>query len=221
MQQIELSEELKVLYSSQRKDPFLVDVPMMHYLTYDGNGHPSEADFQTACEALFNLAYIIKFKVARKQLGVDYKVSPMEVDWFLEKQSKPNLPTVISSSDDDPPIPENKARTITYTWKMMIMQPEFITPLMYGEAIVVARQSKPDIPFLKVHFEEIPYGKCIQCFHLGDYLKMNDTLAKMKAYGTSLGLSTEPFTHDVYLNDSRKTKPENLKAIMRVKVLEK
>lgn len=26
-------------------------------------------------------------------------------------------------------------------------------------------------------------------------------------------------THDIYLNDARKTKPENLKTIMRVKIL--
>jgi hypothetical protein len=49
---------------------------------------------------------------------------------------------------------------------------------------------------------------------------MNDTMSRMVDFGKEHGYETEPFTHDVYLNDNRKTKVENIKTIMRVKIIE-
>ena len=197
MNKFELDDDLKILYKSQKKEPFFVDVPAMNYITYDGVGHPAENDFQMACEALFSLSYIIKFKIARQKLNTDYKVNPMEIDWFLDKSTG----------------------KISFTWLMMIMQPHFITEKMYSEGIALAKETKPKINYDKVAFETKKYGKCVQCFHAGDYNKMNDTLLKMSDFGKANGYKTEVFTHDVYLNDSRKTKVENLKTIMRVKVI--
>ena len=199
MKSIELDEKLKVLYKSTKKEPFFVNVPYMNYITYRGTGHPSENDFQKACEILFPIAYTIKFKIVKTTLNIDYKVNPMEIDWFLDK---------------------NKGKT-SYSWLMMIMQPKFVTKKMYKEAIAILKESEKNLNCENAAFESIKYGKCIQCFHFGDYKKMNNTLTKMTKYGKTNGYETEPFTHDVYLNDSRKTNPENLKTIMRVKIFKK
>jgi hypothetical protein len=43
----------------------------------------------------------------------------------------------------------------------------------------------------------------------------------MISFAKEKQLNCEKDTHDIYLNDSRKTKVENLKTIMRVKVCEK
>lgn len=104
MQKYEYDDTYKVLYRSTRKTPFFVNVPPMHYITYNGKGHPSGPDFQEACNSLFSLSYTLKFKVARPK-GFDYKVNPMEVSWFLDK----------------------KDGTIDFTWKAMIMQPACIS----------------------------------------------------------------------------------------------
>ena len=196
MEKFEFDESIMVLYKNKKKAPFFVNVPAMNYITYNGVGHPSGSDFQMACEALFSLSYIIKFKIVRSKLNIDYKVNPMEIDWFLDK---------------------SKGKT-SYSWVMMIMQPKFVTKKMYESAIVMLKSSKKNINSNKTEFKSIKYGKCIQCFHSGDYLKMNDTLAKMVEYGKTNGYETESYTHDVYLNDSRKTKVENLKTIMRIKI---
>jgi hypothetical protein len=198
MDKYELDDNLKVLHKSSKKEPFFVNVPSMNYITYNGVGHPSENDFQMACEALFSLSYIIKFKIVRDKLNMDYKVNPMEIDWFLDKTT---------------------GKT-TFTWLMMIMQPHFITKKMYNDGLILAKDTKKEIDYSKVSFETKKYGKCIQCFHAGDYNKMNDTMYRMFDLGKEHGFQTEPFTHDVYLNDSRKTKVENLKTIMRVKIIE-
>ena len=195
MKKYELSEKLKVLYRSTRKEPFFVDVPSLNYLTFDGLGHPSEDDFQIACEALYTLSYITKFEIVRKKLNVDYKVNPMEVTWYLDKRKE----------------------KIAFSWTMMIMQPEFITEEMISSAIEIARDKGKMIAYDRISYESVDFGKCIQCFHSGDQKNMNDTLGKMIAFADEHSLDCDQYTHDIYLNDMRKTKIENYKTIMRIK----
>ncbi len=85
MKKYEYDDKLKVLYKSTKKEPFFVDVPKMNYITYNGLGHPGEDDFQEACNSLFTLSYIVKFKIARPR-EIDYKVNPLEVNWHLNKK---------------------------------------------------------------------------------------------------------------------------------------
>lgn len=196
MKIVELSDDLKTLYSSTKKQPFIVDVPRLNFIMFDGKGHPAEKDFQLACEALFTISYILKFEIARKKLDVDYKVSPMEVDWKLEK---------------------NKDK-ILFSWTMMIMQPAFIEKEMIEEAIQLSIKKQKSIESNRLYFKTSSECKCIQAFHLGDYNKMNDTLEKMISVAKEYDFDYEQYTHDIYLNDSRKTRLENLKTIMRIKV---
>ena len=196
MEKYELEEELKPIYKSTKKEPRLVNVPTMSFLCFEGSGHPEEADFKIACETLYTLAYLIKFEIARKKLDIDFKVSPMEVKWHIDK------------------VKDQKK----FTWIMMIRQPEFVTTEMVNEAISLAKTKGKAIAFERVAFKKVDGGLCIQAFHLGDYQLMNDTLEKMIALAKENGLSYEQYTHDIYLNDSRKTKTENLKTIMRIKV---
>lgn len=195
MKKYELSGNLKTLYRCTKKEPFFVDVPTMNYLTFDGSGHPAQEDFQISCEALFNLSYIIKFEIARKELQLDYKVNPMEVTWYLDKSTE----------------------QISFTWTMMIMQPDFVTESMVEKAIRIAREKGKQLAYDRVHFQTVEFVRCVQCFHPGDYRMMNDTLAKMIAFAQKNGLSHDLYTHDIYLNDMRKTKVENYKTIMRIR----
>ena len=199
MEQIEESNDLKNLYSCTKKQPIFVDVPELNFLMFDGKGHPAEEDFQLACEALFTISYIIKFKISRKKLDVDYKVNPMEVLWNLEKGN-------------------NK---ILFSWTMMIRQPDFVNNEVLDEAIQIALRKLKKIEHIRLYLKKSTKCKCIQAFHLGEYNKMNETLEKMISLAKSKNLDYKQCTHDIYLNDSRKTKPENLKTIMRLKVFSK
>lgn len=199
MKAIELSNDLKPLYSSTKKQPVIVKVPKLNFLMFDGKGHPAEEDFQLACEALFTISYIIKFEISRKKYNIDYKVNPMEISWSLEK----------------------KKDNISFSWTMMIRQPDFIDNGIVGEAIQIAIQKQKNIEHKRLYFKVCEESKCIQAFHLGEYNKMNDTLEKMILLAKENNLDYDQYTHDIYLNDSRKTKPENLKTIMRIKVFNK
>jgi hypothetical protein len=50
---------------------------------------------------------------------------------------------------------------------------------------------------------------------------MEANLDKMIAFAESSGCTVpERKVHDIYLNDARKTKPENIRAIMRLPVID-
>ncbi len=196
MEQYILEDDLKFLYGCKRKEPYLITVPEMNYLTFDGTGHPEDPDFKLACEALYTISYILKFELCRKKLMIDYKVSPMEVKWELDKKTGKTL----------------------YSWTMMIMQPKFITKAMIDEAIEIAIRTGKQLEYTRLNFLVLKGGQGIQAFHSGDYNTMNATLANMKAFAQQNGFDCDQYTHDIYLNNATKTKTENLKTIMRIMI---
>jgi hypothetical protein len=121
---------------------------------------------------------------------------PMEVRWRVKRENK------------------------EFAWTMMLMQPDFVTPEWVDEA----RQKvlpKVDAALLEqVHFETFAEGMCVQFLHRGPYAGMDACLDMMLAYAAVQGaLVPVRSAHDIYLNDIRKTKPENLQAVMRLPVI--
>jgi hypothetical protein len=61
-EKFDFKKELAQLYAPKNKDWELVDVPIMNFLMVDGEGDPNTArDYSDAVEALYALAYAIKF----------------------------------------------------------------------------------------------------------------------------------------------------------------
>jgi len=198
MEKIDLTKELGHLYAYTKKVPTLVEVPKMNFIMFDGTGHPNEKDFQISAEAIYAVSYILKFEIARKKHDKDFKVMPMEVIWNLDRSNG-----------------------LSFSWTMMIMQPSFITKDMFFEAIGIAIEKKKGVEHNRLRFEAYEEGLCVQVLHSGDYKEMNNTLKIMTSFGEEKQLICERETHDIYLNDSRKTRTENLKTIMRVKAYSK
>jgi hypothetical protein len=194
MLKIDHRKTLKHLYNPSRKKPVLVDVPPLKFLTLDGRGKPDGLEFQQAASTLFPLAYTLKFML-RSACNVDFHVMPMEVRWRVNREKK------------------------DFAWTMMLMQPEYVTP----EWVAKARQQvshKVDTAMLdQVRFVTFAEGMCVQFLHVGPYTGMDSALESMCTVA-----ERERYTiparnaHDIYLNDVRKTKPENLKAVMRLQI---
>lgn len=91
----------------------------------------------------------------------------------------------------------------------------------FQESLKLSKELGKNISYEKLIFESINFGKCVQCFHLGDYNKMNDTMYKMQDFAKENNMKFDLYTHDIYMNDSRKTRTENLKSIMRIGVYNK
>ena len=64
MEKIDYKKKLKHLYNPPSKKVEFVDVPQMNFLMIDGEGDPNTSQsFASAIEALYPLAYTLKFMV--------------------------------------------------------------------------------------------------------------------------------------------------------------
>lgn len=84
MEKLDWKKELKHLYQPSTKEVMQVDVPAMNFLMIDGKGDPNTSkDYADAIEALFSVAYTIKFMVKKSARAIDYGVMPLEGLWWM------------------------------------------------------------------------------------------------------------------------------------------
>ena len=136
MTRIDFRKDLAHLYRPSAREAALVEVPVMYFLMIDGAGDPNqERSYQEAVEALFSVAYAVKFKV-KKTLAIDYGVPPLEGLWWADDMAK------FSVADKS-----------GWNWTMMIMQPEFVNSAMVRETIAEVKKKKdlPPSPCCAVH----------------------------------------------------------------------
>ena len=197
MLKIDHRKTLKHLYHPSSKAPTLVDVLPMNFLMIDGRGKPNGNDFQKAPSVLYPLAYVLKFMV-RLACNLDYHVMPMEVRWRVNREKK------------------------EFAWTMMLMQPEYITEQLVSEARQTVLPKVDPALLERVRFEPFAERLCVQFLHIGPYESMDAALEKMLAVADAQGYAVPVRNaHDIYLNDVRKTKPANLKSVMRLPVVRK
>ncbi|MGD8858192.1 MAG: GyrI-like domain-containing protein, partial [Chloroflexota bacterium] len=162
MSKIDFKKTHKQLYAPPRKF-VLVDVPEMQFLMVDGHGDPNVAqEYQDALEALYALAYKIKF-ISKKQLGQDYVVPPLEGLWWAD-----DMATFSAARDKS-----------QWEWTMMIMTPEWITADILAAAGEQVRKSKDPAALDKVRLESYHEGLAVQIMHVGSYDDEGPTLLKL------------------------------------------
>jgi hypothetical protein len=199
MDKVDFKKTVPHLYNPKNTKWEEVDVPAMHYLMIDGGGNPNTSeDYVKAVEALYSVAYPLKF-MSKRELGRDYVIPPLEGLWYA----------------DDPSIFE-KFEKDAYKWTMMLMQPEWITKDMVDRAISGTIKKRPDHPFDKLRFETYHEGSSLQMLHVGSY---DDEAPKLYELHHELmparGFTFNGHHHEIYLGDPRKTAPEKLKTILR------
>ena len=187
----DLKQTLKPLYRASSARPALIDVPELNYLQIDGTGRPEEAGFEQAAQALYPLVYTLKYMPG----GLPFTIMPMEVSWTLDRTAK------------------------TFAWTMFMVIPDAVDDALLAQAAAQVRQKHNPQRLVDVRRVRWAEGRCVTMLHRGPYETMNDTLGKMNAFGAARGLTLRPDTHDIYLNSVLKTRPENLRTIMRAAVL--
>lgn len=199
MEQIDYKKRLKHLFAPSIKQVETVDVPKMNFLMVDGAGDPNTSQsFKDAVEALYPVAYTLKFMVKKGELGVDYGVLPLEGLWWSDDLS------AFSTGNKD-----------AWKWTLMIMQPEFITEAMFATAIAeVARKKKP-VSLPLVRFEPFHEGKVAQILHIGPFSEEGPTIEKVHSFIEQNGSNRTGKHHEIYLSDPRRTAPEKWKTIVR------
>ena len=199
MEKIDFRKKLKHLYNPSAKKVEIVDVPPMHFLMVDGKGDPNTSQsFSDAIEALFPLAYTLKFMVKKGDIGIDYGVLPLEALWWADDMS-----VFAAGNKDD------------WQWTVMMMQPEFITEEMVETAIKeVARKKKP-ISLPLVRFEPFIEGQAAQTMHIGPFSEEGPTIEKVHSFIKENGRQRVGKHHEIYLSEIRRAAPEKWKTIIR------
>jgi hypothetical protein len=196
MSKSDLSKMLKEVYTA-KKTPQLVQVPVGTFLAIDGKGDPNGEEYASAMQALYGVAYSLKFHY--KGQGNDFKVNALEGLWDIDH----------GVYDMDNPAPRE-----TWIWTSLIRVPDFVEQsdldgLLPG--LVEKRGEKVWDVRLMV-FDE---GLCAQVLYVGPYSDETETIVMLHDWVESLGYRLRDKHHEIYLSDPRRNKPENLKTIIR------
>ena len=194
---IDYKKKLKHLYNPSSKKIVIVEVPPMNYLMVDGEGGPAVESYQQAIEALYGLSFTVKFDV-KKGVGLDYTVMPLEGLWWAKDI------TAFSADRKD-----------EWLWKMMIMQPDYVTAKHVNAATKQLREKKNPLALDKIRFESYHEGPSVQILHIGPYDDEGPTIAQMHKFIDENGYQLHMKHHEIYLSDPRRSKPEKLKTVLR------
>jgi hypothetical protein len=201
MEKTDLARKYKSYYSAKSK-PELVEFGKISYLSISGKGDPSAEVFGKKVQALYAVAYALKFK--SKANGQDFIVPKLEGLWWYDGDQNLSLsevPLRISRSE--------------WCWRLLIRMPESLTGNHLKEAIPVVKVKK-NIPYIdEVEFFTLTEGKVVQMLHVGSFDKEPETLKVIQQFTTDHGLQKAGLHHEIYLSDFRKTAPARLKTILR------
>lgn len=199
MLKTDLKKEFKRLYAPSPKEPVVVDVPRFGYLMIDGQGDPgSSRQFKQAVEALYPLAYTVKF-ASKLELGRDFAVMPLQGLWSAEDMDA-----------------FEAGRRDEWQWTLMILQPEWVTSELIETARdkVCAKKKMPE-RLDAVRFESFEEGSCQQILHLGPFSEEGPTIARLHDRIEEMGKKKRGRHHEIYLSDMRRTEPAKLRTILR------
>lgn len=191
-----LRKKLKFYYSA-RRSPEIIDIPLGKFLTILGKGDPNGEEYQQAVQALYGMSFALKFD--QKAKGCDYTVMHLEGLWWIED----------GVFDINDPAPRDLWR-----WKSIIRQPDFIN-VDIVEGIRTGVREKRGQKVDEVKLETFHEGLCAQVLHVGPYSEEGHTVKLLHDYIEVQGYRMRGDHHEIYLSDPRRSKPENLKTILR------
>ena len=199
MKKIDYKKELKHLYKPTARNVERVTVPAMNFLMIDGKGDPNTSqEFMDAIDALYPVAYTLKFMVKKGGMEIDYGVLPLEGLWWTDDM-------------DDFSVDRKE----DWKWTLMIMQPEFVAPAMVEEAIEEVKKKKNPVSLPQLRFESYEEGEAAQIMHIGPFSEEGPTIEKVHAFIDENDHERRGKHHEIYLSDTRKADPAKWKTVIR------
>jgi len=201
----DVKREHRVLYAPSAKEFAVVDVPPLRFLAIDGHGDPNtSASYTRAVEALFGVAYAVKF-ASKRELGRDFAVAPLEGLWWADDRA------AFVTRDKG-----------AWNWTMLVNQPDWIDEQAVADAVEATRakaakaKAEPNLALDLLRLERLEEGRSVQILHVGSYDDEAPTLARLHdEWMPQHGLTFNGPHHEVYLGDARRTAPEKLRTVVR------
>ena len=197
MDKVDFKKTMKAYWQPPVGKFVIIDVPELAFAMIDGEGDPNTAPaYASAVSWLYTLSYTLKFM--SKAVGRDYGVAPLEGLWW---------------SDDMGDFLEG--RKDRWSWTAMIMQPDWISPQQFEQALAKARE-KLGAPPDSLRLERFAEGLSVQTMHVGPYSAEGPTIARLhNEFLPANGLVENGRHHELYIGDPRRTAPEKLKTVIR------
>jgi hypothetical protein len=202
-EKLDLRQEYKHLYAPSAKKVEVIKVPRFNFAMIDGQTKAGQsptdsAAFQAATEALYGIAFTLKFMSKQRDKNpIDYAVMALEGLWWVE------------SGEFEFGKPE------PWDYTLMIMQPRHITAKMFQAALQQLKTKKDSPALAQLRLESFQEGLCIQTLHIGPYSQEPTTIERMKAFMRENGYSHRGKHHEIYMGDPRRARPDKLKTILR------
>lgn len=199
MPKLDLKKEFKQLYAPSLKEVVLVDVPEMTYLSVDGKGDPNTSqEYIDAIEALYSVAYTLKFMLKNNDAALDFAVMPLEGLWWVDDMRQ------FSEADKG-----------AWKWTAMIAQPDFVSKEHFEQARTEVRKKKELASIDIVRLERYHEGLSAQIMYIGPYADEGPTIERIHAFIEEQGRERRGKHHEIYLSDPRRTAAEKLKTVIR------
>ena len=146
MPALDLKKQLKELYSPSAKVVSVVDVPPLNFIMVDGSGNPNTSvAYRQAVEALYGVAYTIKFALKKVAGAPAFAVPPLEGLWWADDMD------AFLTADKD-----------AWSWTMMIMQPPHVSADDVARAVAQAKAKNPSPGLDLIRFESYHEGLSAQ-----------------------------------------------------------
>jgi len=207
MPPLDLVKQLKSLYSPSAKHPAIVEVPDLAFLMIDGRGDPNTSEaYEAALQALYGVAYTLKFTLKKTDPERDFKVAPLEGLWWTD-EGAPAMDDLQRDRD-------------AWNWTMMIAVPDAMTADEVTAAAGAAARKRELAAAPLIRLERLEEGLAAQIMHIGPYAEEAPTIERLHEFVAAQGYELRGRHHEIYLGDPRRTAPERLKTVVRHPVRE-
>lgn len=203
MEKLDLTKKYKAYYSAKTK-PEILELEQAQFLSITGKGDPSEEAYADHVQALYAVAYTVKFMC--KDAGKDFTVPKLEGLWHFDTKQY----TGLQMEETPAKVPRSE-----WSYRMLIRMPDYVNEQQVKTAIALVVDQKKTALAQQVELYTMQEGKVVQILHVGPFDKEPETLAIMMTFMQEHGLQQNGLHHEIYLSDFRKTAPEKLKTILR------
>ncbi|WP_405216041.1 GyrI-like domain-containing protein [Agrococcus sp. Ld7] len=199
MQKVDLKRTLEG-YRAKPGEFRVVELPPLQYLMIDGRGDPNTADsFTRAVDALYPLAYALKF-ASRREQARDYVVMPLEGLWSAASA------TAFTTERD-------KHR---WEWTLLMLVPDWIDDALAAQAKAAVRAKGEPAALDEIRLETLEEGTCVQTLHVGAFDDEGPVLAELHDRCIpELGMRESGRHHEIYLSDARRVEQARRRTILR------
>jgi hypothetical protein len=166
----------------------------------DGEGQPGEATFGARMPGLYTMAYDLRFALKRR--GVERKVGLLEGLYWTSN----------AATDLDEILGLERG---TWRWTPLTALPDEATDTELAASLAKGRAKVAPEIAANLRIEPFAEGAVAQVLHLGPYATERPTIEALHAAILAAGLRPRGRHHELYLGDPTRSKPENLRTLIR------